>query len=92
MSEPFTLSLTSNAAADLACDLIDDFVRCHGGGLRSHDIFTLGEAHGMVRKVQALISAGWLSGLDADRWLNSEVSFATGLLHDIRSDYEGDNA
>ena len=91
MSAP-SLRLTANAAADLACDLIDDFVRCHGGGLRSHDIFTLGEAHGMVRKVQGLISDGFLSGQDADDILNSQVGFAMQALGWVRDDYEGDNA
>ena len=87
-----SLVLTPNAAADLACDLNDDFVRCHGGGLRSHDIFTLGEAKGVVRQTQLLVIHGWISGPEADRFIDSEVAFAMELLYNIRSDYEGDNA
>ena len=85
MTELAYTTMTADAAADLACGLIEEFVRCYGGALRSHDIFILGEAHGMVRKVQALISAGWMSGQDADDILNSEVTFAVDLLADIRN-------
>lgn len=90
----FKVSLTPDAAANLICDQIDDFVRCHGGALRTHDVFALGEVKGAVRQTQGLISSGWLEDNEdpLDSVLNSEVTRAADLLREARNEYEAGTA
>lgn len=80
-----TASLTPDAAADLACDLIDEFIRESGSVIPTADIFALGEAKGQVRQTQALISSGWLHGETADDILNSEVAQAMTHLQLVKA-------
>lgn len=83
-----TASLTPDAAADLACDLIDEFIRECGSVTPTASIFALGEAKGQVRQTQALISSEWLHGETADDILNSEVAQAMTLLQSIKTDIQ----
>jgi hypothetical protein len=81
-----TASLTPNAAADLCCDLIDDFL-FDGRFVPRHVVLCLTDAKTDIEQTQHLISAGYLQDIGIDV-LNREVTYAMDLLREVRAEYE----